>query len=146
MFKINFNKKDRQKGMSLLEVMVSFSILVVVFISLAQTFPTSSSINKSAENATEASYLAQAEVEEITSLGYDNITVGTIEAKHRLSSNSKNYLYYFQRKAVAAYVNNNLADSATDQGLKKVTVTVYYTDALSKTEKTYTTTFLITAL
>lgn len=132
--------------MTLLEVMISFSILVLVFIALTIAFPLSSSINKTAENATKASYLAQAKIEELGLVGYDNIDTGTIEPKHRLSADQANYLYYFQRQTAVNYVNGNLEASAIDLGLKKITVTIYYTEAISKTEKIYTTIFLLAHL
>jgi hypothetical protein len=129
--------------MSLLEVMVSFSILILVFVTLTQAFPLALTIIKTAENATKASYLAQAKLEELNSLGYGNIGIGTVEAKHRLSSDQANYLYYFQREAIINYVDGNLQASALDTGLKKITVTVYYGYALSKTERSYSTFALI---
>lgn len=135
--------KANQRGMSLLEIMVALSILVVTFITLMQSFPLSLSINKTSENATKASYLAQAKLEELNSLGYNNISTGTIEAKHRLSEDSTNYLYYFQRQTTVSYVDGNLQTSGTDTGLKKIAITIYYTNSLSKTEKSYTTATLL---
>lgn len=129
--------------MSLLEIMVSLSILVVTFITLMQSFPLALTINKTSENATKASYLAQEKLEELNSLGYDNIAVGAIEAKHRLSDIPTDYLYYFQRQTTVNYVDANLQNSASDVGLKKISVIVYYANALSKTEKTYSTVTLI---
>jgi len=144
MNKIGLIKKLRRPvGMTLLEVMVAFSILTVALISLMQSFPLSLAINKTSENATKASYLAQAKLEELNSLGYGNIATGTIEAKHRLADSSTDYLYYFQRQAVVSYVDGNLADSGSDTGLKKITVTIYYTNVLSKIEKSYSTVTLI---
>ena len=139
----NSKRIESETGMSLLEVMVSFSILVLVFIALAQSFPLALTINKTSENATKASYLAQAKLEELNSLGYGNISVGAIEAKHRLSETAADYLYYFQRQTDVSYVDGNLQTSAADTGLKKITVTVFYANALSKTEKSYSTITLI---
>lgn len=129
--------------MSLIEVMVSFSILIIILVSLAQTFPTALTINKTSENAAKASYLAQAKLEELNSLGYNNILTGMIEPKHRLSADSTDYLYYFQRQTEINYVDGDLQNSASDTGLKKISVTIYYTNALSKTEKSYSTATLI---
>ncbi len=140
----SFKKKlSRPEGMTLLEVMVSFSILALAFTSLMHSFPLSLTINKTSENATKASYLAQAKLEELNSLGYANIAVGTVEAKHRLSGDQADYLYYFQRQTQVNYVDGDLGVQASDTGLKKITVTVYFTNALSKTEKSYTTSTLI---
>lgn len=136
-------KLKKQLGMSLLEVMVSFSVLVIVLVTLMQTFPLALTINKTSANATKASYLAQTKLEELTALGYGNLSVGAVEVKHRLSDNIANYLYYFQRQTDVGYVDGNLQANVSDTGLKKITVTVYYTNALSKTEKSYSTATLI---
>ncbi len=135
-----------QKGLSLLEIMVSFSILVIAFMALMQSFPITLSINKTSENATKAAYLAQAKLEELNSLGYNSVAVGTIETKHRLSNDTSNYLYYFQRQTVVNYVDGNLQNSGSDTGLKKISVTIYYTNVLSRIEKVYTTVTLISQL
>lgn len=129
--------------MMLIEVMVSFAILAIAFIAIAQIYPFSSSINKSAENATKASYAAQMKIEELNSLGYDNIGTGIVEAKHRLSDDASNYLYFFQRQTVVNYATSDLQNSASDTSLKKIAVTVYYTANLLKTEKSDTTYSLI---
>jgi len=133
----------KNEGLSLIEIMVSLTILVVAFISLVQSFPMASTINKTAENATKASYLAQAEIERLYSLGYDHIATGTIETKQRLSNDPNNYLYYFQRQTIVNNVDINLQTVANDSELKKISVSVYYTNSLSKTEKAYDTSTLI---
>ncbi len=132
-------------GQSLLEIMVSFSILAIAFISLIQSFPMALNINKTAENATKASYIAQAEIESLYSLGYEHIATGTIETKHRLSADPDDYLYYFQRQTTVTNVNSDLQAVTNDSELKKISVTVYYTNSLSKTEKSYDTTTLISS-
>lgn len=133
-FKKFFNN---QTGLSIIEVMVAFSILVVAFTGLAQSFPLGLSISKTAENVTIASYLAQGKIEELISLGYDNINVGVIEAKHRLSENPADYLYDYQGQIEVNYVDSNLNNSADDTGMKKILATLYYTDSISKAEKDY---------
>ena len=129
-------------GFTLIEIMVSFSILTVAFIAIMQSFPTGLKINKTAENATLASFLAQDKIEEFYSLDYDNIPIGTV-AKARLSNDTNNYLYFYQRETTVNYVDANLANSAIDTGLKKISVTIYYTNSISKTETSYNITTLI---
>ncbi len=134
---------NNQKGLSLIEIIVSFSILSLSFIALMQSFPLALNLNKTSENATKASYLAQEKIEELYALGYVNFSTGTIEAKHSLSADPANYLYYFQRQTVVYFVDGNLQTSETDTGMKKVSVTIYYTNSFSKSEKSYTTITLI---
>lgn len=123
--------------MSLIEVMVALLILMVAFVSLIQSFPFSLSIVKTAENSTKAAYLAQDELEQLLALNYDNIPTGTVEAKGRLSADSSNYLYYFQRQTTVSYLNSDWQESASDTGIKKISVTVYYTNSISKKESFY---------
>jgi len=131
------NKILNRTGMSLLEIMVAFSILVLVFIALTQALPMAAGINKTAENASKASYLAQQKLEELNSLGFDGAGAGAVEIKRRLSDNQENYLYYFQRQTDIVYLDDNFNQSAAETDLKKITITVYYANALSKSEKTY---------
>lgn len=132
-----------QLGLSLIEIMVSFTIICTAFIVLIQFFPLSLSINKTAENITKASFLAQEKIEELYPSGYENIPVGTIESKHRLSDDQNNYLYYFQRQTVVNYVDNNLQDCLTDNGLKEISVTVFLINSILKIEKEFNVTTLI---
>lgn len=133
MLKNNLNNQ----GMSLIETMVALLILMVAFISLIQSFPFSQTIVKTAENSTKAAYLAQNELEQLLTLGYDNIPVGTVEAKQRLSADSADYLYYFQRQTTVSYLDSDWQTSVSDTGMKKISVTVYYTNSISKEESSY---------
>ena len=130
-------------GFSLIEIMVAILIIGTTFIGLLQAFPYAMKINKTAENQTIASYLAQEKLEELNQLDYDDIATTTIEVKHRLGA-TNTPLYTFQRETSATYVDGNIQDSAIDLGLKKITTTVYYTGSLSKTERSYIMQTLIT--
>ena len=123
--------------MSLIEIMVALLILMVAFIGLIQSFPFSQTIVKTAENSTKASSLAQNELERLLALNYDNIPTGAIEAKQRLAADPANYLYYFQRQTTVSYLDGNWQDSVSDTGLKKISITVYYTNSISKKENSY---------
>lgn len=135
-----------EKGFSIIEIAVAFSILVMAFIALLTSFPFSMSVNKAAGNSTLSSFLAQEKIEEFNSLGYDNINVGTIEVKHRLSEDPANYLYNFQRQTTVSYVDGQLVETGTDQGMKKISITIYYINAFSKKEDTYSIATLISRL
>lgn len=137
------NYPKKQSGMTIIEIMVAFTIVTGSFIAILQAFPTGLSINKRAELASVASYLAQGKIEEIWSEGYDNIATGTVESKQRLSSDPNEYLYNFQRETIVDYVDGSLSATSSDDGLKKISTTIYYVDSLSKTEKTYNITTLV---
>lgn len=127
--------KFNNNGISLIEAVVSIAIILVVVIAMAQIFPLALKINNHAGQETIATNLAQAKIEEIFSLDYANINVGTIEAKHRLSSDNLNPFYNYQRQTVVNYVDINMANSNSDTGLKKITTTVYWSSPIFKVEK-----------
>ncbi len=131
-----------KNGFTIIEIMVAFAITAFAFTALMGAFPISLGLNKGAENASIASYLAQGEIESIISEGYNNIATGTVETLHRLSDNTSNYMYYFQRETDISYVDGNLNPSATETGMKKISTSVYYADAL-KNQKVYTLNLLI---
>ncbi|MFH1522278.1 MAG: prepilin-type N-terminal cleavage/methylation domain-containing protein [Patescibacteria group bacterium] len=132
-----------QQGLSLIEIMVALTILTVAFVGLVFSFPFGLSITKEGENTTTASYLAQDKIEELVSLGYANISVGIIEEKHRLSNDSSSYLYFFQRQTEVSYVDGDLNEVVGGMGMKKISSTIYYNNAISKTEKSYSIKTLI---
>ena len=70
----------QQRGLSIIEIMVAFSILTIAFVGLTQAFPFGLSINKTAENSTIASYLAQDKIEELFSLAAICVNILEISA------------------------------------------------------------------
>lgn len=133
---------QNKKGFSLIEIMAAFSIIGLVFVGLMQSFPYGLSINKTSENSTIASFLAQGEIEEIRSLGYDNIIVG-YTAKHPLSNDLNDYRNKFQSEIDINFVDSNLNEILVDEGMKKISVTIYFTNSISKNESSYNITTLI---
>ena len=134
-----------KKGFSLIEIMSAFAIVSLVFIGLIQAFPYGLSINESSEHSTVASFLAQGELERLRSLGYENIPLGTT-AKQRISTDQADYRYHYQVETVVTYVDQNLANTATDLGIKKISVTVYFINSITKKENSYNLTTLISQL
>lgn len=119
------NKKNQQ-GLSLIEALLAVAVLMIGVLVTINIFPAALKISKNAEQETVAANLAQAKIEEMFSLGYDNIAVGTIEARHRLSADAANPFYNYERQTVAAYADGDLNDSAAATGMKKITATVYW--------------------
>ena len=144
--KIFANKKNNSKGFSLIELVLALSIITVVFFSLINAFPLGLKITNEAKRATTASFLAQEKIEELFVLGYGNLPAGTIEAKNRLSNDPDNFLYHYQRSAEIEHVDGSLNFSASETGMKKITVIVYYQGGLSKNEKSYSIATLISSL
>jgi len=108
---------------------------MIGILALVNLFPLAFKVNTLAKQSTVATNLAQAKIEEMFYLDYDNISIGTIEAKQRMSTDSDNPFYYYQRETIVEYVDGNLNTSATETGIKKITVNCYWDNALLLTEK-----------
>jgi type II secretory pathway pseudopilin PulG len=144
----HFNKsiktpiKDKS-GLSMLEIIVAISIISVVFFSLMNIYPLGVSITGSAEEETVAGFLAQEKIEYLRSREYEEVGVGVVESKHRLSSDKNNYLYDYWRETEVEHVDNNLDKVSGSTGLKRVVSTIYYIDSITKQEKKYSLATLI---
>jgi len=131
-----------KKGFTLIEVVVSIGIVSTILFALLALFPFSLRLNRASANLTQATYLAQAGMEQMLSFSYDDIN-NVMEPKNKLSNDPNNVLYNFEREIEATYLDQNLNISATDQGLKKITSTVYWYNPMNTDEQTYTLTTLI---
>ncbi|HLC89637.1 MAG TPA: hypothetical protein VJG65_01615 [Patescibacteria group bacterium] len=129
------DKKSFPLGFTIIEAAIATVILMVGLFAVVQIFPLSLKITGDAQRLTTASNLATAKIEEIIGLGYDNISIGTIETKQRLSSDPADFYYAFQRQTVVEYLDSNFNVSANDLGLKKITVTVFWPSTIGEAEK-----------
>lgn len=126
------------RGFSIIEAMVAITVLLVGIVAITAFFPTSLKIIGDSEATTTATNLIMAKIEKVQALPYQSIVVGEFESKHRLSSNGEDYLYYFQRSTTITYLDQNLNESVSDVGFKKISVTVYWISALGGKEKSIT--------
>lgn len=126
---------NNSKGFTLIESTVAIAILMVGIWTVVQSFPIAIRIIGDSQNLTVASNLTVAQIEEIGSLDYDLIGTGTIETKQPVSSDPNSYLNNYQRQTVVELIDSNFNTSATDIGLKKITVTVFWTSPIGLVEK-----------
>ena len=113
--------------MTVIEGAVAISILLICVLGVINLFPWSLQVSKSAELKTLATNLAQEKIEELIALDYEEVSVGTIESRHSLESPFSNY----QRETTVNYVDTNLDDNGSDQGMKKIMVIVYWSSQIS---------------
>jgi len=114
---MNMNKK--QKGMTLIEVLMAIAILSIGIIGAMQVFTFAVTKEGIAKNKSVAAYLAQGRIEELLSYSYDDddMSVGTTT-----TSTASGY----QMKTNIDYVNpaNGLSATTTDLGIKRIKVKV----------------------
>ncbi len=138
-----YKKFKSGAGFTLIESTIAILVLVVGLFAVIQLFPFNLKIIGDSQNLTTASNLALSKIEEIRSLTYDNIAIGAIEPKQRVSSDPTSYLYNYQRQTVVETVDGNLTSSGSDLGLKKATVTVFWRSPIGLKEKSIQITTLI---
>lgn len=119
-----------EKGFTIIEAMVSVFILTLGITAVLCLFPLSLQARKFSEMKTVATQLAQAEMEEVISLSYDNILIGTAT-----ESPLDPPFGAYSRQMIVDYVDSDLVISAVDTGLKKIEVLVSWNSSLSISDK-----------
>lgn len=141
MWRLN-NILKNKKGLSLLEIVITTAVLSVGIIGIVNAFPQGIETTREQELIVIAGELAQAKLEQTASLSYAEITVGAIEDKVHVVTDTSSPLYKFTRTTTAELVDQNLASSLNDIGLKKVTVTVFWPSVFGN-EKSQTVATLV---
>ena len=119
----------RRSGFTFIELLVALSLFAVGMLSVLEIFPVTRSFLTQSASATQATFLAQQELETIRSLPYADLTPGIYEPLHAVTADTSNQLSQFQRQTVVTLVDPEsspvpYATSAADVGMKKVEVTV----------------------
>ena len=87
---------------------------------------------------TQAGFLAEEEMETVRSRGYSGITVGALESQETIPNTSGTIFSTFQRSVTVSLIDGTYAPSATDVGLKKVVIIVYWTTGAINQQYTLT--------
>lgn len=139
-----FSSSKTARGFTLIEAAIASFVLLVGILALAKIFPVIARTGKAASEKTIAANLIQSKIEEVFSLGYGNISVGVIEAKHRLGESEADPFYDFQRQTAVEYVDINLNPAGSEHEIKKITVTVYWFNPVLIAEENASASIVIT--
>jgi len=104
--------------------MISISVLAIGILGLLQAFPQGTSAGRVVQLGLTANQLAQEKLESFQALAYEDISVGIIETNVRADTDVVSPFYDFLRTTTVTLVDQNMQDTQTDVGLKKITVTV----------------------
>lgn len=133
---------NNKQGITLIEIMISITLLAVGILGVIQAFPRGLSAEKDIELITIAEQLAQAKLEQLVAVNYGEIPAGPLENAVRVSSNPSSPLYDFLRTTAITLVDSDLADTGTDIGLKKIVVSIQRPAIFGNTNRTTTITSL----
>ena len=114
--------KLKNRGFSLVELMVAIFILSVGILGILAVFPLGTKLVKSSEAAAVGAELAQEKIEELAYLSYDEISVG--QEDETFSAPFDN----FHRQTRIVYVDpsDDFSEVENDIGIKKIEVTVFW--------------------
>jgi prepilin-type N-terminal cleavage/methylation domain-containing protein len=118
---------NKKKGFTLVELVVAIMLFSYGIISVMQVFPINRKLLLQSSLQTQASFLAQEQIENVAAQSYASLTTGYYEPQAALTGDGT-FVTQFQRSTVISLIDGTYASSGTDVGLKKVVVTVYWTD------------------
>ncbi len=138
-----FEQYNKKKGFSLIEALVAVGILSLGLVAVLGVFPLTLQVNKQSEKLSLASVYARTQLEQLSKLSYDDLPVGTYEARAKLAASINDPAYYLDRQTIINYVDSDLQNSASDNNLKKIIVTVFWKNKYAQ-DQTYVLTTLVT--
>ncbi|MDD2696564.1 MAG: type II secretion system protein [Candidatus Pacebacteria bacterium] len=123
----------KEKGFTIVELLVAIFILSVGIVASLYIFPTGTHIQKSAQMTSVAVQLGQGKMEEIISRSYSEIAVGIVDESYGFDPALTSY----RRKTEINYFdpNNPSVPPGSDLGIKKITIQVFWHSPLGVGEK-----------
>jgi len=122
--------QNKNKGFSLVELIIAISVLSIGILGILQAFPKGIKTQTIIQDNSVANNLAQEKLEKLAGITYEDIGYGVLENKIRMDTDQTGDLYKFQRTTTVEYINSNFETSQTDLGLKKITVKIEWPSAL----------------
>src|ERR1044072_6566198 len=118
----------RRPDFTFLELLIAVSLFTVGMVSVLQIFPVNRRLLTQSTQTTQASFLAQEQIEKVRNVAYADLTTGSYEPRAAVSADSTSPLAQYERETEVSLLDTNTAVTATDVGLKKIVVTVYWTE------------------
>ena len=133
-------KTVNKRGFSILEVLVSLAVLGIAIVFLGSALPFGMTATQKIAASTQAVFLAQAKMEELAILTYDELIIN--EVNEQSLENIDSDFEKFSRETKIVYLDQDLNTVEEDGGLKKVEVIVSWRDPIKKTTAQTTLTSL----
>ncbi|MDP3995465.1 MAG: prepilin-type N-terminal cleavage/methylation domain-containing protein [Patescibacteria group bacterium] len=112
------------RGITLIEVLLSVTLLSVGILGLLQAFPRATEAQYALEREVIANHLAQEKLESFMQLAYEDVALGTLENNVAVEPDPQSPFHPFMRTTTVQYVDENLSPSGSDAGLKRITVVI----------------------
>lgn len=127
-----------KKGFTIIESIVAIGIFGVGVLAIVGFYAVSSQAVRNARQITTATFLAQGLIESTISNPYDSLVIGA-GLKEPFTTDQANPAFGYQKKIDITQIDQNLATSAQDLGLKKIDIYVYWQGVTSEKQVHFTT-------
>ncbi len=124
------NGNRTKPGFTLMEAMVALAIFGAFTSLMIVSFPVALRMIGSGNKLTVAANLMQAEIEELRSVAYADLGVGTYMSNVRADSDPASPYYGFTHTVTVERIDDSLNVSGSETGLKRVTLTTSWFDPL----------------
>jgi Tfp pilus assembly protein PilV len=114
-----------KKAFTIIEAIVALGIFGLGVLAVVSFFIYSSQFTRLARQTTISSNLVEQTMEETIALPYSSLIPAT-GSRTRFSSDQSSPYYSYEKQINITLVNSSLANSATDVGLKKINVLVFW--------------------
>ncbi len=118
----------KRRGFTFIELILAIFLFSFGIISVLQVFPINRRFLTQSSMQTQASFLAAEQMENMRSVAYADLTVGAYEPNATLPGTIGAFAAAFQRTTVVSLINGTYASTGTDIGLKKIVVTVSWSE------------------
>lgn len=119
----------RKQAFTFLELLIALTLFVFGMVSLLQIFPANRKLLTQTSQTTQAAFLAQQQLEVLKDQEFSSLTTGTYLPRAVVTSDTGSPYNQFEREVIIAHINpTTYAVSGTSTGLKRVTVTIYWTE------------------
>ncbi|WP_117170453.1 type IV pilus modification PilV family protein [Paraliobacillus sediminis] len=124
----SFSRINNQKGMTLVEIIVSIAILSIIIVTFLTFFIQSTKVNNVSKDITDSSYVAQTELEEIyhlsNTMSYTD-TITYLSNTYNVNNSDSNYDYIFTKQIEDTNIYNISITFSTTDDINDVVVKVY---------------------
>lgn len=119
----------KRQAFTFLELLIALTLFIFGMVSLLQIFPANRKLLNQTSQTTQATFLAQEQLEVLKDDSFASLTVGTYLVRAVVSSDTTSPFNAYEREVVVAFVNpSTYATSVGATSLKRITATIYWTE------------------
>jgi type II secretory pathway pseudopilin PulG len=119
----------KKQAFTILELLIALTLFIFGMLSLLQIFPANRKLLTQTSQTTQATFLAQEQLEVLKDDAFSSITPGTYLARAVVTADTTSPFNQFEREVVVDYINpTTFATSGSATAVKRITATIYWSE------------------